>query len=171
MKRILGIIKEILTTVIIAFAIYFVISIFVKVGVVDGESMEPTYQDGNYVVINRQARNFEDNDIIAFNYSEKEAKYYEELSNHQNEYQFNLHIKRILGIPGDEVEIKDNSLYINGEKESTASIPNLLIDQKYTLGEDEYFVQGDNIDDSFDSRMHGPVAKEDIFGKIIQFKK
>ncbi len=169
MKKTLQVIKEFLKTFLIALIIYLFISFFVKVGVVDGVSMQPTYQNGNYVVINRRVHNFNYNDIIAFNYGDTEDEYFEEVYNQVSNYNYVLHIKRILGLPGDEVTIKDGSLYINNEFKSKATIN--LEDQHYTLKDDEYFVQGDNINDSYDSRMHGPVKAEDIYGKIMRFRE
>lgn len=168
MSKTVSFLKEMLTTLFSAIIIYLLVSIFVKVGVIDGSSMEPTYQNGNRVIIARKASEFPRGSIVAFKYSEAEDKYYQETYNTTSDYPMDLHIKRIQGIPGDEVEIKNNTLYINGKKISNSELN--LKDQKYKLLNNQYFVQGDNIDDSYDSRMHGPISTSDIYGKIMTKK-
>lgn len=168
MSKTVSFLKEMLTTLFSAVLIYLLVSIFLKVGVIDGSSMEPTYHNGNRVIIARRASDFSRGSIVAFKYSKVEDDYYQETYNTTSDYPMDLHIKRILGVPGDEVEIKDNTLYINGDKISNSELT--LKDQKYTLLEDEYFVQGDNINDSYDSRMHGPISSSDIYGKIMTKK-
>ncbi len=160
-------IKDFATTVVIALLIYLFISIFFRVGQIDGSSMSPTYENGNHVLINRRAHDFEAGDIVAFKYGDIEDKYFEDTYNLDSTYQNSLHIKRILGLPKDKVTIKDNKVYINDKWKSTTKIK--LEDQEYTLGDNEYFVQGDNVNDSYDSRMHGPIADDEIYGKIIGF--
>ncbi len=167
MNKALSIIKELLTTFLIALILYLLISMFIKVGVVDGVSMEPTYQDGNYVLIYRKTETFEVDDIIAFNYGNREDSYFQNVYNSSSDYKYALHIKRIVGVPGDKVTVKGNAVYINDEKQSESNLE--LVDQEYVLKEEEYFVQGDNIEDSYDSRMHGPITTKEIYGKIIQF--
>lgn len=162
-------IKEIATTVLLALLIYFFISIFFRVGQIDGSSMNPTFEDGNRVLISRQAKNFESGDIIAFKYGDVEDSYFEDTYHLNSTYQNSLHIKRIIGVPGDEVKIKNNTVYINDKEKSKTDVT--LENQEYTLKDNQYFVQGDNLDDSYDSRMHGPITDDEIYGKIISFKK
>ena len=81
-------------------------------------------------------------------------------------------IKRVVGLPGDTIKIENNILYRNGEeiKEDYANFiyPSVKIDVEETiLGEDEYFVLGDNRSVSKDSRIIGPIHKDDIISKII----
>ncbi len=129
--------------------------------------MMPTYEDGNRVIISRQAKNFEDEDIVAFKYTDEDDVYFEQIYDTSSTYERSLHIKRVVGVPGDSIRIVDNELFVNDEFVSRSEIH--LEDQDYVLGEEEYFVQGDNINDSYDSRMHGPINAEDIYGKIIKF--
>ena len=83
-------------------------------------------------------------------------------------------IKRVIGVPGDIVEIKDNKVYINGELldepylKETMATANLVI----TLALDEYFLCGDNRNDSLDSRTEfvGPLKKEEILYKVLFVK-
>ncbi len=163
------VIKEVVTTIILAVLIYAFLSLFIKVGKIDGESMMPTYENGNRVIIARKHGELENDDIVAFEYTDADDDYFEETYSTESSYERSLHIKRIVGVAGDEINITDNVLTVNGEFISEADIE--LEDQEYTLGEDEYFVQGDNINDSYDSRMHGPIENEDIYGKILSFSK
>ncbi len=161
------IIKEVISTILLAVLIYAFLSLFVKVGRIDGESMMPTYEDGNRVIISRQANDFESDDIVAFKYTDDDDVYFEQIYDTDSTYARSLHIKRVVGVPGDEITIVDNELFVNGEFISRSEIH--LEDQEYTLKDNQYFVQGDNINDSYDSRMHGPIDGEDIYGKIIKF--
>ena len=75
-------------------------------------------------------------------------------------------IKRIIGLPGETVEYKDNQLYINGKKVKDKYGTNETEDiEKVKLGKNEYYVLGDNRQDSADSRIIGPVKKSKIMGK------
>lgn len=77
-------------------------------------------------------------------------------------------IKRIIGMPGESVMIKSNTVYINDEAlEDTYAYGKTSDYDKITLGEDEYFILGDNRLISKDSRYFGPVKKEDIKGVTI----
>ena len=75
-------------------------------------------------------------------------------------------IKRIIGLPGEEVEYKNNKLYINGKqiKDKYGTYPTGDT-KKVKLGKDEYYVLGDNRTNSTDSRVLGPIKKKDIMGK------
>lgn len=166
---------ELITSFFIALAIVFVVNFFVQPGRVSGDSMNDTYEDKDFVLIQKQFYNLKNQDIIVFKYSEEEKKYYEDIMvedgyipTQTTEYIDELHVKRVQGVPGDEVEIKDSVVFINGKEIS--KIDSHLVDQKYTIEEGEYFVQGDNLENSFDSRFHGPVSEEDIFGRLITKK-
>lgn len=77
-------------------------------------------------------------------------------------------IKRIIGLPGEKVTYKDNILYINDHKvEESFTKAGEVKDLEITLKEDEYYVIGDNRAASTDSRVFGPIKKEDITGKAI----
>ena len=128
---------------------------------VSGQSMMNTLMDGDQLLIDKISYNFNDPqrfDIIVFPYEEDK-----------------LYIKRIIGMPGETVQIdEDGVIYINGEKleESYGNAVILesrigLASEPVLLGEDEYFVLGDNRNDSRDSRMEdvGNVRREEIVGK------
>lgn len=130
---------------------------------VDGESMLPTLQHQDQLLVDKISYRFNDPerfDIIVFPYpGNTELRY----------------IKRIIGLPGETVQIgQDGTIYINGEA-LTESYGSEIIRQDMiglaaepiTLGEDEYFVMGDNRNYSRDSRMAdvGNIHREDIIGK------
>ena len=140
---------------------------------VEGASMEPTLAENDYLIIEKISYYFHDPrryDIIVFPVavdSDTDGNYY---------------IKRIIGMPGETIQIKNGSVYINGdllgEEYGMAEILDMGIAEKpVTLGEDEYFVLGDNRNLSTDSRSSniGAIKKEDIVGRaclrIYPFRK
>lgn len=131
--------------------------------IIDGRSMERTLLDGERVMVNELVLNFHDpehGDVIVFAYDE--------------EYNF---IKRVIGIAGDIVEVKDDELYINGEIVPEPYLENekeSLQKAGYTLTEDfgpveveegKLFVMGDNRDNSMDSREIGTISIDQIIGR------
>lgn len=129
-----------------------------------GNSMNPTYKDGNYLFVTKTY------------HTEQKA---EEISRYDivvaSVTGFKTVIKRAVGLPGDTVEIKsDNGIgtvYINGEKnediaaywqEDMVCDDDLLVE----LGENEFFLVGDNINNSSDSRSFGPVSTKEIIGYL-----
>ena len=126
-----------------------------------GDSMSPKLSNGDVVLVNRFAYNVTSpkrGDIIVFKPKGNENSHY--------------YIKRIIGLPGETVEIIEGSVYINGEKlkeDYTATEINDvgIVSEKISLGGDEYFVLGDDRDKSEDSRMAdvGNVKRSYIYGK------
>lgn len=127
-----------------------------------GDSMSPVLKNGDVVLINRivyDARKPKRGEIIAFRPNGNENAHY--------------CIKRVVGLPGETVQIKDGKIYIDG-KVQKKNIYTLDLDfagiaeKKLTLGETEYFVLGDNSAGSDDSRLAdiGNVKREDIGGKV-----
>lgn len=109
---------------------------------VDGISMMSTYRDGQ-ILLGKKPRLIERDDVITF------------------EYRGELRVKRVVGICGDKVEIRDNNVFINDKYVGGSNnIP--LDDTDYYLHENEYFVLGDNFSVSNDSRMFGPIKREMI---------
>lgn len=123
---------------------------FFRLAFVVGSSMEPTFSNGDIFLI-ELTDNVERYDIAVF------------------EYNGNSLVKRIIGCPNETVQIIENMIYINDEP--IKDVVNVEMEsygvasEKITLGEDEYFVLGDNRNDSRDSRMFGPIKKDDILGK------
>ncbi len=129
---------------------------------VEGSSMAPTLEDDDHLLVDKLTYRFSEPerfDIVVFRYLHLENSYY---------------IKRVIGLPGETVQIKDGIIYINGEplEESygleTMQNPGRAA-QPITLGADEYFVLGDNRNVSSDSRdpMVANVAREQIVGRAI----
>ena len=140
---------EVITFVLMLAVVYLVCAGVVRyVGqttLVDGASMSPTLEDGDVLIVEKLSYRFrqpERYDVVVFRYLYKENSYY---------------IKRIIGLPGETVQIKDGKIYINGslleEEFGSAVIKNPgRANQPITLGSDEYFVLGDNRNVSSDSR-------------------
>lgn len=127
-----------------------------------GDSMKPVLNNGDVVLVNRMVYNAVKpgrGDIIVFRPGGNENVHYS--------------IKRIVGLPGETVQIQDGKVYIDGE-ELTKDIYvsdveyEGIAEQPVELGEGEYFVMGDNQAGSDDSRMPdiGNVSREDIYGKV-----
>ncbi|MCQ2493064.1 MAG: signal peptidase I [Lachnospiraceae bacterium] len=134
--------------------------------IVDGSSMNNTLQDGDNVWVNKIVYRFSDPqrfDIVVFPPDDTDQKTY--------------YIKRVIGLPGETVQIGlDGTIFINGEP-LEESYGREIIDSNHiyraaepvVLGEDEYFVMGDNRNNSVDSRLPsvGNVEKRKIIGKAV----
>lgn len=145
----------------LVFGITFLIITFVGQRTkVSGNSMYDTLEDGDNLILEKLSYRFHEPerfDIVVFRYTHRENTFY---------------IKRVIGLPGETVQIIDSKIYINGEllEENYGYEP--IQDAKrasepITLGEDEYFVLGDNRNDSSDSRdpAVGNVKRSQIIGK------
>lgn len=128
---------------------------------VQGDSMRPTLHDGDNLMVDKLSYRFKDPqryDIIVFPYEHKAKTYY---------------IKRIIGLPGERVRIDgDGTIYINGEVLHEDYGAEVMINpgraaSEITLGPDEYFVLGDNRNNSSDSRdpSVGNIHRNRIIGK------
>lgn len=127
---------------------------------VSGESMENTLDDGDQLIVDKITYRFRDPerfDIIVFPFHYKENTYY---------------IKRIIGLPGETVQIADGMIYIDGKILEESYGREVMQDpgiaaEPITLGEDEYFVLGDNRNQSSDSRdpSVGLIHKDEIIGR------
>jgi signal peptidase I len=130
--------------------------------VVEGESMRPTLESGDNIIVTRFSYFFNAKpkryDIVVFTYDRANSVHY---------------IKRVIGLPGETVQIKDGCVYIDGEKleddvYGLAAMTNAgIAADPITLGDGEYFVLGDNRNESSDSRVAdvGIVYKDQIEGK------
>jgi signal peptidase I len=118
----------------------------------DGPSMSPTINDGDRMIVNTDISEgiFKD-DIIIFKNEEKSF------------------CKRVIGVKGDRIEITNNGIIVN-DKLMYKTLDTGLMNSQITLGEDEFYVIGDNVDNSYDSRFYGPIKKSQIIGKVIEIK-
>jgi signal peptidase I len=134
-------------------AIMITLNTFVfSLAMVDGVSMEPTFMNEDDIIINHFFVDYDRFDIVVVKIQEE--TYY---------------VKRIIGLPGDVVTFTSNAIYINGDL-----LIESYLDESFTyspkevrLGANEYFVMGDNRDDSLDSRVIGPIVSDDIYGKVV----
>lgn len=149
---------DIIKCLLIGFVLSCIILTFVRISVVAGSSMDTTLHDGQRLIVSRMAyikNNPKRGDIVIAKSDKLDVDYI---------------IKRVIGLPGDTIEIKNNKLYINNEKINESYIKEKMInneDNKWILGENEYFLCGDNRNNSLDSRVLGPFEKSQIFGKVV----
>ena len=149
--------------------------------VVNGVSMQPTLSDGDNLIVDKLSYRFHDPD--RFRSEERCVGKFRRVLFRSDPDRFDIivfpqedgryFIKRIIGLPGENVRIdEDGFIYINGEKLQESYGKEVMLDPGLAkdgiqLGADEYFVLGDNRNDSMDSRMAevGPIAGERIIGR------
>ena len=131
--------------------LFFILGYFVSFIMVSGNSMSPTLKNGSFHTVVKHFYTIERNDVIAV-YSKEAHK--------------NL-IKRVIGLPNETVEYKDNQLYINNQLVEDKYAFGKTTDFKVTLKDNEYFCLGDNREHSLDSRTYGVFNKKDIIGEMI----
>ena len=124
----------------------------------EGASMVPTIYDEDRVVVNEA-------------YYDKHEVQRGEIIMYENE-DHKLYVKRVLGLPGEEIQMKSGQILANDEPVSEEFIFQEVQSEGFemVLGDNEYFVLGDAMDMSRDSRHIGPVMKEDIIGKVVIIK-
>ena len=159
-----GLLMEIVSTVVFIVAVTVLFDLAIPRSLVDGHSMEPTFYGEDRLVVSRVHYLLgapERGDILVFN----------SLVPSEAERGIML-IKRVVGLPGETVEVRDQQIYINGEalpeqyiKEDCRILR--CVDDSWQLGENEYFMMGDNRNNSRDSRRFGPVPLSKIVGQVI----
>ncbi len=159
-----GFLSEIIRFSLIALLIVLPIRIFVaQPFIVSGASMETTFSTGQYLIVDQLTYHLEEpkrGEVIIFRYPKDPSKFF---------------IKRIIGIPGDTISIsgRDVSVSNAAHPEGVLLEENYILDMKpsaaltETLGEDEYFVMGDNRDASSDSRAWGVLQRDKIVGRAF----
>jgi signal peptidase I len=136
---------------------YFLVQPFI----VKGASMQPSYYENEYLIIDELTYRFRDperGETVVFHPPGNKGQYY---------------IKRVIGLPGETVEIRDGKMIIFNDEypngialEETYLIEETEGTQRVQLGQDEYFLMGDNRDASLDSRAIGPIPFKNITGRV-----
>ncbi|MFL7792104.1 MAG: signal peptidase I [Anaerolineae bacterium] len=146
--------REVLETVLLTVMLFLVINTFTGRSQVNGSSMEPTLHNGQYLIISKVSywiHSPERGDIIVLHPP----------SNVGEDY-----IKRVVGLPGERIEVRDGKVWVDGVVLDEPYISTSLgYSESWDLGEGEYVVLGDNRNNSDDSHKWGPLAEEDIVGK------
>lgn len=154
--------REIIETLVLIGAIYALVNLASVRFIVEGPSMQPTFQTGQVLMVSRVNYLFTDpqrGEIVVFNapnVGPDEPPY----------------IKRVIGLPGETVEIRDQQVYIDGKPLNEPYInepcePGRCPDRTWQLGDNEYFVMGDNRNHSSDSRSFSQVKRERIIGEAL----
>lgn len=180
-KRVLSVFLELALYVAIALMFMIVVPKYVVQRTeVSGPSMENTLKNKDNILVEKLSYRFDNPkrfDIIVFYHF-----YDENVRDKNDEECYDYYVKRIIGLPGETVQIVDETIYINGNplKENYGKDPinyQGVASEPFTLGDDEYFVLGDNREVSQDSRYEevGNINKEDIVGRawlrVYPFKK
>ena len=154
---------ELLRFAMLAFLIVLPIRILIaQPFIVSGSSMYPTFQDGNYLIVDQISYRFEEpnrGDIIIFRFPKDKKKFF---------------IKRIIGLPNESIKIDGSKITIMNDNHpdgfdlNELYVKNLAFDNMtVVLGNDEFFVMGDNRNSSSDSRSWGNVKENLIIGHVL----
>ena len=174
-----ALIRELIETVILALIIFLALQFSVQNFRVEGSSMRPTIVEGQYLLVNKLVYfNLNPRDVrsvLAFSSSAKAERVYpfhapqrkDVIIFHFPRDPSRDFVKRVIGLPGDTVEIDDGNVLINGIKLEESYITRRDSDdmKPLTVGEDSYFVMGDNRRASNDSRDWGTVPTSNIVGR------
>ena len=141
---------------------WFIVYFCLQTVTVHGESMVPSYKDGDLLLVNKLEYRLHDPkrlDPVVLELENGTSVHYT--------------VKRVVGCPGEKLQIRDGAVYINGEmvdcgfKEPIVSAG--LASYEIELGEDEYFIMGDNCNNSEDSRVAniGNIQRSQFAGKVV----
>jgi len=147
--------RELVETVLLTLVLFFLIRTFIQNFRVHGSSMEPNFHEGQYLIINKAVYYLHPprrGDVIVFRYPRDPRRSF---------------IKRVIGLPGEKVEIKNGKVYINDQllEEPYETKPGSYSWGPSIVGKDEIFVLGDNRDFSSDSHNWGMLPLRYVVGK------
>ena len=154
--NLLGILVDILETLLLSVVLFFLINAVSARIRIDGSSMEPNLHHGEFVIVskvNYKIGEPERGDVVVFDFPRNITQEY---------------IKRIVGLPGEEIKIQDGQIYVDGE---ALTEPYLQMEPRYEgewlVQENEIFVLGDNRNNSSDSHNWGMVPMENVVGEAL----
>jgi len=150
-----SILREMMETALLIILVFVVTRILIQNFRIEGISMEPNFHDGQYLITNKFAYYLhppERGDVVVFHYPNNPSRDF---------------IKRVIGLPGEKVEVRGEHILINSEE---LEEPYTLHTGRYAWGpqilaENDYFVLGDNRNSSSDSHSWGPLSRDAIVGK------
>ena len=154
--NLLGILVDILETLLLSVVLFFLINAVSARIRIDGSSMEPNLHHGEFVIvskINYRLGEPQRGDVVVFDFPRNITQEY---------------IKRVIGLPGEEIKIKNGQVFVNGV---ALTEPYLMMEPRYEgewlVQEDELFVLGDNRNNSSDSHNWGMVPMENVVGEAL----
>ncbi len=147
--------REVVETVVLTLLIFFLVRTLIQNFRIEGSSMEPNLHDGQYLIINKIVYRFyphERGDIVVFQFPRNPKRDF---------------IKRVVGLPGEKVEVKQGKVLINDQELEEPYAPKT---SSYSwgpalVGENELFVLGDNRNNSSDSHSWGMLPQDKVVGK------
>jgi signal peptidase I len=158
-----GIIEEVIRTVVFVFVVTVLFDMAIPRSLVEGKSMYPTFETGDRLIVSRMNYMLSKpsrGEIVVFN-----------SINPSERARGVMLIKRIIGLPGETIEFRNNQLYINGQLTNEPYTPDICqtgcSDDIWVLTDEQYFVMGDNRNASQDSRRFGPISIADIVGEAV----
>ncbi len=152
-KKIKNIIKELIPYVVILLVVVLIRTYLVTPIMVNGPSMQPTLSGGEIMILNKRGK-IDRFDVVVVDIKSEDI------------------IKRVIAMPGETISCENGIVYVNDRRQDEEYSKGITTDfDKVTLGEDEYFVLGDNRENSLDSRRFGAFKEEQIKGtaKLVLF--
>ncbi len=156
-NKLVRFINELIPYVVILVVVVIIRTFFITPIVVSGPSMQPTLDGGEVMILNKRGTLDRFDVVVVDNVTEDI-------------------IKRIIAMPGETISCEEGIVYVNGRRQDESYSKGITYSfEKITLADDEYFVMGDNRQDSKDSRVIGPIKKDMIKGTtnliILPFNK
>lgn len=148
--------QDSLPWIVLAAALFVIFRFVIGVAVVDGDSMDPRLTRGSLVLYYRMVQEYEPGDVISFRVSSGSSC-----------------VRRIEAVGGDEVDLREGSVYINGTKYEDLKAQGATFRKgsalvyPYKVRKDNVFVLGDNREEAVDSRIFGEVNLQQIRGKVL----